>query len=172
MEVETSLALLLEAGGVPFQILGQLAWYVRDRMATADPRRVPAAVEALGMKYVNIPMTGWTTKDSSVDDFMKIMNDPASGKVYVHCAAGKHRTGLVGAIYRLEKYGWDYDTAYKEMKNYEYYSGLFHRKIKGYVKDYYEKFGAEKQAAARAAEADAARKAAAAAGVGATATAN
>lgn len=46
-EALRQMALLLEAGGVPFQILGQLAWYVRDRMATADPRRVPAAVEAL-----------------------------------------------------------------------------------------------------------------------------
>ena len=109
-----------------------------------------STVESLGMKYVHIPMTGWTTKDESVAEFMKQINDPANGKVYVHCAAGKHRTGLVGAIYRLENYGWDYDTAYKEMKNYKYFSGLFHRKIKGYVKDYYEKFGAEKQAAARA----------------------
>jgi hypothetical protein len=57
----------------------------------------------------------------------------------------------VGAIYRLENYGWDYDTAYKEMKNYEYFSGLFHRKIKGYVKDYYEKHGKAKQEAVRAA---------------------
>lgn len=110
-------------------------------------------VESLGMKYVNIPMTGWTTKDSSVAEFLKVINDPTSGKVYVHCAAGKHRTGLVGAIYRLENYGWDYDTAYKEMKNYEYFSGLFHRKIKGYVKDYFEKFGKEKQEAVRAAQA-------------------
>lgn len=46
-EALRQMALLLEAGGVPYQILGQLAWYVRDRMATADPRRVPAAVEAL-----------------------------------------------------------------------------------------------------------------------------
>ena len=46
-EALRQMALLLEAGGVPFQILGQLAWYVRDRMSTADPRRVPAAVEAL-----------------------------------------------------------------------------------------------------------------------------
>ena len=110
-----------------------------------------SAVESVGMKYVNIPMTGWTTKDSSVAEFLKVINDPASGKVYVHCAAGKHRTGLVGAIYRLENYGWDYETAYKEMKNYKYFSGLFHRKIKGYVQDYFEKFGAEKQAAAKAA---------------------
>jgi tyrosine-protein phosphatase SIW14 len=110
-------------------------------------------VEELGMKYVHIPMTGWTTKDESVAEFMKVMNDPASGKVFVHCAAGKHRTGLVGAVYRLEKYGWDYDTAYKEMKNYKYFSGLFHRKIKSYVKDYYKKYGTEKQEAFKAAQA-------------------
>jgi len=112
-----------------------------------------STVESLGMKYVNIPMTGWTTKDSSVEEAMKTLNDPENGKVYVHCAAGKHRTGLVGAIYRLENYGWDYDTAYKEMKNYEYFSGLFHRKIKGYVKDYYETHGKAKQEAVRAAKA-------------------
>jgi protein tyrosine/serine phosphatase len=110
-----------------------------------------ATVESLGMKYVNIPMTGWTTKDESVAEFLKVINDQSSGEVYVHCAAGKHRTGLVGAIYRLEKYGWDYDTAYKEMKNYKYFSGLFHRKIKGYVKDYYEEHGPQKQAAFKAA---------------------
>ena len=112
-----------------------------------------STVESLGMKYVNIPMTGWTTNDKDVADFLKAANDPANGKLYVHCAAGKHRTGLAGAIYRLETYGWDYDTAYKEMKNYEYYSGMFHRKIKGYVKDYYDKFGPEKQAAYKAAHA-------------------
>lgn len=46
-EALRQMALLLEAGGVPYQILGQLAWYVRDRMSTADPRRLPAAVDAL-----------------------------------------------------------------------------------------------------------------------------
>jgi len=120
-------------------------------------------VESLGMKYVNIPMTGWTTKDESVAEFLKVVNDPANGKVYLHCAAGKHRTGLAGAIYRLENYGWDYDTSYKEMKNFGYFSGFFHRKIKGYVKDYFDKFGAEKQAAYKAAQAS---KLAAAGGTG------
>lgn len=41
------LALVLESGGVSYQILGQLAWFVRDRLITADAKRVPAAVEAL-----------------------------------------------------------------------------------------------------------------------------
>ena len=122
-----------------------------------------STVESLGMKYVNIPMTGWTTKDESVAEFLKVVNDPANGKVYLHCAAGKHRTGLAGAIYRLENYGWDYDMSYKEMKNFGYFSGLFHKKILGYVKDYYGKYGAEKQAAYKAAQA---AKAAAAGGGG------
>jgi DNA polymerase-3 subunit delta len=46
-EALKQMALALNAGGVPFKILGQLAWFVRERMAAAEPRRVPAAVEAL-----------------------------------------------------------------------------------------------------------------------------
>ncbi len=97
-------------------------------------------VEALGMKYVNIPMSGWKmAKDTQVEEFMKLMNDSSTGVVYAHCKAGKHRTGLTGAIYRFEKYGWDYDKAYKEMKNYDYTSWPVHFNIKAYVKDYAEK---------------------------------
>jgi tyrosine-protein phosphatase SIW14 len=93
--------------------------------------------EALGMKYVNIPMSGWKyAKDTQVEEFMKLMNDPATGVVYAHCKAGKHRTGLTGAVYRFEKYGWDYDQAYAEMKNYNYSSWPVHINIKQFVRDY------------------------------------
>jgi DNA polymerase-3 subunit delta len=50
--------LALEAGGVPYQILGQLAWYVRDRLTTADPKRVPAAVEALFRTDLDLKSSG------------------------------------------------------------------------------------------------------------------
>jgi protein tyrosine/serine phosphatase len=94
-------------------------------------------VEARGMKYINIPMSGWKyAKDTQVEEFMKLMNDPATGVVYAHCKAGRHRTGLTGAIYRFEKYGWDYDAAYKEMKKYDYSSWPVHYNIKAYVQDY------------------------------------
>jgi len=108
--------------------------------------------EAVGMTYVNIPMSGWkTAEDETVATFMKLMNDPSTGTVYVHCKAGKHRTGLTGAVYRFEKYGWDYDKAYKEMKNYDYSSWPVHFNIKSYVKEYYKKFSSEKAASVRAA---------------------
>jgi tyrosine-protein phosphatase SIW14 len=103
-----------------------------------------SAVETLGMKYVNIPMSGWKyAKDTQVEEFMKLMNDPSTGVVYAHCKAGKHRTGLTGAVYRMEKYGWNYDQVYKEMKNYNYSSWPVHFNIKSYVQDYAKKKAAE-----------------------------
>jgi DNA polymerase III subunit delta len=46
-EALRQLALALESGGVSYQILGQLGWFVREKLSASDPRRVPAAVEAL-----------------------------------------------------------------------------------------------------------------------------
>src|SRR3982751_5597376 len=93
-------------------------------------------VEKLGMKYVNIPMSGWKSpKDEDVQQFLGLLNNPETGTVYVHCKAGIHRTGITAAIYRMEKYGWDYDKAYQEMKNYNFSAGLVHGALKGFVKD-------------------------------------
>lgn len=115
-----------------------------------------AAVEALGMRYVNIQMSGWKyAKDTQVEEFMRLMNDPVTGVVFAHCKAGRHRTGLTGAVYRMEKYGWDYDKSYKEMKNYDYSSWPVHFNIKAYVKDYARE--KEKQLKAAKAEAVSAR---------------
>ncbi len=46
-EALRQLALALDGGGVPYQILGQLAYFVREKLPRFDARRVPAAVEAL-----------------------------------------------------------------------------------------------------------------------------
>jgi DNA polymerase III delta subunit len=46
-EAIRQLGLALDAGSVPYMILGQLAWFVREKLAEVDPRRVPAAVESL-----------------------------------------------------------------------------------------------------------------------------
>ncbi len=46
-EALRQIGLSMDAGGVPYMILGQLAWFVRERLSTTEPRRVPAAVEAL-----------------------------------------------------------------------------------------------------------------------------
>ena len=70
--------------------------------------------------------------------FLKIVNDPASGKVYMHCKAGIHRTGAMGAVYRIADDGWDYDKTFAEMKNYQFSAGLFHGGLQKFVKRYSE----------------------------------
>ena len=54
-EALRQLALALEAGGVSYMILGQLAWFVRERM---EPRRVPAAIEALFRTDLELKSSG------------------------------------------------------------------------------------------------------------------
>src|SRR5260370_39497760 len=55
-EALRQLALALDAGGGPDQILGQLAWFVRDRMAAA--RRIPAAVDPLFRTDLDLKSAG------------------------------------------------------------------------------------------------------------------
>ena len=57
-EALKELALSIESGAVPFMILGQLGWFVREKMATVDPRRVPGAVEALFRTDLDLKSSG------------------------------------------------------------------------------------------------------------------
>jgi DNA polymerase-3 subunit delta len=57
-EALRQLALALDGGGVPYQILGQLAWFVREKLTAFDPRRVPAAVDALFRTDLDLKSSG------------------------------------------------------------------------------------------------------------------
>ncbi len=106
-----------------------------------------SAVEALGMKYVNIPLSGWKyPKPERIKEFLELVNDPATGTFFAHCHAGKHRAGVAGAVYRFTKYGWGYEQVYKEMKKYNFSTWMVHGRLKTFVKDYAEKMEAEKAA--------------------------
>lgn len=94
-------------------------------------------VEALGMKYVNIPMSDTSYPEAAkIDEFLKLVNDPGTGKFYVHCAGGRHRTGVMGAVYRFNHYNWNYDQVYAEMKKYDFYTRWGHGDMKKFVQDY------------------------------------
>lgn len=110
-----------------------------------------AAVEELGMTYVNIPMDDTEyPKPEAVAEFLKLINDPATGVAFVHCKGGKHRTGAMGAVYRMTKYGWDYDKTYQEMLNYDFYTKWGRQVIKDFVVDYAAKMQTEKAQAGSA----------------------
>lgn len=57
-EALRQIALALDAGGVPYMILGQLGWFVREKLPLSDPRRVPRAVEALFRTDVDLKSSG------------------------------------------------------------------------------------------------------------------
>jgi protein tyrosine/serine phosphatase len=98
------------------------------------------AVEFLGMRYVNIPMSDkHYPREEQIEAFLKLANDPSTGAFYVHCAGGRHRTGVMGAVYRFTRYGWNYEQVYKEMKDYDFYTRFGHGDMKKYVQDYWQR---------------------------------
>jgi len=111
-----------------------------------DLREDPTAyekreAEAAGMQYVNLPMSD---KDyppaATISQFLKLVDNPSTGKFFVHCAGGRHRTGVMGAVYRFNHYNWNFDQVYAEMKKYDFYTRWGHGDMKKFVEDYANNF--------------------------------
>jgi protein tyrosine/serine phosphatase len=95
-------------------------------------------VEAAGMKFFRIGMSdsSWPSREKA-DQFLRIVNEPANQPVFVHCHGGRHRAGIMTAIYRMTHDGWTANQAYDEMKQYGFEKGFGHGSLKDYVYDYY-----------------------------------
>jgi protein tyrosine phosphatase (PTP) superfamily phosphohydrolase (DUF442 family) len=108
-------------------------------------------VEALGMRYVHMPMIAKKyPKAETVEEFLKLVDDPSTGKFFVHCAGGRHRTGVMGAVYRFNHYKWNFDQVYSEMKKFDFYTRWGHGDFKKFVEDYAENLQTTTTAAAGA----------------------
>ncbi|HXI22838.1 MAG TPA: hypothetical protein VNG71_03105 [Pyrinomonadaceae bacterium] len=98
-------------------------------------------VEAQGMRYVNIAIPDkQDPSDAQIAEFLKVVNDPATGKFYVHCAGGRHRTGVMGAVYRFNNYHWNLDRVYQEMLDFDFYTSNGHGGQKKFVENYALRF--------------------------------
>ena len=83
-----------------------------DRQERAETR----VLESQGANRIRSPMPG--DGRGSVDDLDRAADalaDPQNRPVFVHCAAGVHRTGASIAAYRMKYRGWDYDRAMAEL---------------------------------------------------------
>jgi uncharacterized protein (TIGR01244 family) len=97
-----------------------------------------AMVEQAGMKYVQIPMTTHEPPTpGKITQFLGLAANPESTPIYVHCVGGKHRTGIMTAIYRMSDEGWTADQAFKEMKQYKFGADFLHKEFKSFVYTYY-----------------------------------
>jgi protein tyrosine/serine phosphatase len=116
---------------------------------TDNTEKEKGYVEAQGMKYVNIAIPDkHDPSDEQIADFLKVVNDPETGKFYVHCAGGRHRTGVMGAIYRFNNYHWSYDQAYQEMLDFDFYTSNGHGGQKKFVEAYAQRIQNSAAAAA------------------------
>jgi len=61
-EALRQLSLAMDAGAVAYMILGQLGWFVRDKLSGVDPRRVPKAVDALFRADLDLKSSGGDPK--------------------------------------------------------------------------------------------------------------
>jgi protein tyrosine/serine phosphatase len=96
-----------------------------------------AMVATAGMTYVHIPMTTHQSPTpETLTHFLKIVNDPGRQPIYVHCVGGRHRTGVMTAVYRMSQDGWTADQAFAEMKRYKFGADLLHREFKKFVYGY------------------------------------
>ena len=96
-----------------------------------------STVQRMGMKYVHIPMTTGTPPTSAqIKQFLSLVEDPANQPVFVHCVGGKHRTGVMTAVYRMTENGWNSDQAFKEMKQYKFGADFMHPEFKDFVYHY------------------------------------
>ncbi len=110
--------------------------------------REQPAVEAAGMRYVNIAIVDKKNPSAAqIEEFLKLTSDPATGKFYVHCAGGRHRTGVMGAVYRFNQ-NWTYDQVYAEMLQFDFYTSNGHGKQKDFVEDYWSQIQAKQATAA------------------------
>src|ERR1700674_4001211 len=99
--------------------------------------------ESLGMRFVNIPVLGWSAPDDAkVAQFLKVVQQDPTQKIFVHCYYGEDRTGVMVATYRIAQQNWTPEQAAAEMDYFGFHYHLY-RAIKSYVRRFPAKLAAD-----------------------------
>ena len=92
--------------------------------------------ESLGMRFVNIPVSGWSPPtDKQVVEFLSLLHSDSPQKIFVHCRFGDDRTGVFVATYRMAFEKWTAEQAMKEMYFFGF-NGFWHPAMKSFVRDF------------------------------------
>jgi protein tyrosine/serine phosphatase len=73
-----------------------------------------------------------------VTRFLSIVNEPSLQPVFVHCQGGRHRTGVMTAVYRMTQDQWTADQAYAEMKKFRFEGFPGHPALKSFVYEFFD----------------------------------
>jgi protein-tyrosine phosphatase len=128
-------------GGQPtaegFQYLAKLGvkTIVDLREAGDRSQAEERAVTSAGMQYVNVPMTGLTPPtEAETSKILAMLEDAATGPVFVHCMRGADRTGAVIAAYHIDHDKWDNARALQDAKKHSMSHFQFPRQ--DYIKEF------------------------------------
>ena len=81
-------------------------------------------VASLGVRHLQWPMGReacwpWVTP-WQFEEFFKLLDNPDNWPVAVHCVGGRHRTGTLSALFRLEYDHWPVERALAEMYSFQF----------------------------------------------------
>jgi tyrosine-protein phosphatase SIW14 len=92
--------------------------------------------ESLGMRFVNIPVNGWSPpSDEQVVQFLSLLHDHPGQKIFVHCRFGEDRTSVFVAAYRIASEKWPAEKAISEMYFFGF-NGRWHPSMKTFVQNF------------------------------------
>jgi len=109
----------------PRQLTNAIADYgiktiIIAREASSD--RVSAEIEAagkLGLRIEHLPLVSSSPiSEEHARRFFDIVDNPANRPILVHCSQGRHRTGYLCGLYRIERQGWTLPQAVEEMQSF------------------------------------------------------
>jgi protein tyrosine phosphatase (PTP) superfamily phosphohydrolase (DUF442 family) len=123
--------------GQDFKALAGLGIKMMIDLAAEGDQAEEANARAAGIQFVRIPMsTHQVPSPQIVTQFLSLVNDPANQPVYVHCIGGRHRTGVMTAIYRMSMEQWNWMRAFDEMKQYKYGADFLHPEFKAFIESF------------------------------------
>ena len=91
---------------------------VLDLREESHARSERKIVEAAGMRYISLPLSGREAPSSAqIAQALAVLEDSSNGPVFVHCRRGADRTGTVIACYRITHQQWSNEKALDEARN-------------------------------------------------------
>ncbi len=98
------------------------------------------AVESLGMRFVSIPWKAFEGPDNrQVAEFLAVVRLNPDKKIHAHCQAGRDRTGVMVAAYRMAVQNWTPQQALEEMEAFGFRHDLlsfWYNDLERYVREF------------------------------------
>ncbi len=114
---------------------------LRERGSEVESER--KLVEALGLRYVSIPVGSWSAPArEQVVEFLTLLRRSPGDKIFVHCHLGRDRTGVMIAAYRVAEQHWSAGQAIAEMHTAGFHA-LLQPQMWAFVKRFPEAFATE-----------------------------